>query len=210
MKDLSGKRFGKLLAVSMLRKRTNSGVSRIYWKCECECGSRSTVISTALLTGNTKSCGCAHAEALKGNRFNFKHGSARCGKLTPIYKRWAAMIERCRSPKHKCFKRYGGRGIKVCKQWMSFSNFKTWAAGSGFRNHLQIDRRNNNLGYNPRNCRWVTPLVNQSNRSSNFFLNIDGEKMTLAAASRRFGIPYNTIRNRILYGGRTHKQAVAA
>lgn len=54
--DLSGKRFGKLVALYSLNKTTSNG--HIYWHCKCDCGNEVDVPSSYLTYGNTKSCGC--------------------------------------------------------------------------------------------------------------------------------------------------------
>jgi len=86
----------------------------------------------------------------------FKHGMSRA----PIYRVWAAMITRCSDPKYKKYKYYGGRGITVCDRWLRFENFYE---DMGERpSGLQIDRIDNDKGYSPDNCRWVTAKENNS------------------------------------------------
>lgn len=53
-KDLSGKRFGKLIAIEVVRSERN----RKVWKCKCDCGQYIDVASTTLKTGK-KTCGCS-------------------------------------------------------------------------------------------------------------------------------------------------------
>ena len=70
--DLTGKRFGKLVAISYSSgSRHNEGV----WLCKCDCGKDTFVSSANLRTGNTKSCGCLVMKDITGERF---------GKLTVI------------------------------------------------------------------------------------------------------------------------------
>jgi hypothetical protein len=73
--------------------------------------------------------------------------------------------------KHRCcnknaanFARYGGRGITVCEEWKT--SFEAFLADVGFpaSNDLQLDRIDNNRGYQKDNCRWVTRKENQANR----------------------------------------------
>jgi hypothetical protein len=81
------------------------------------------------------------------------------------------MKKRCYSRGHDSYPRYGGRGIGICKEWLDNPNaFYLWAASSGYKKPLQIDRINNDAGYSPKNCRIVTPSENQRN-SSNAKLN---------------------------------------
>lgn len=61
--------------------------------------------------------------------------------------------------------RYGGRGIKVCEEWSTVLPFMSWALKNGYEEGLQIDRINNNTGYSPDNCRFVTRTENARNNS---------------------------------------------
>ena len=91
---------------------------------------------------------------------NRKHGY----KSHPLYPVWSAMKTRCLNKNHRDYKYYGGRGITVCKDWInSAENFINWALSSGWVPGLQIDRENNDCGYHPDNCRFVTRLVNARN-----------------------------------------------
>ena len=90
-----------------------------------------------------------------------------------LYKIWKEMRYRCNNPKNKSFPRYGGRGIKVCKEWNdSFVPFYEWAISNGYkediaesgRNRLSIDRIDNNGNYTPENCRWVNDYIQSRNK----------------------------------------------
>lgn len=84
---------------------------------------------------------------------------------TRLYNIWCNMKERCNNENCVAYENYGGRGIKVCKQWNdSFESFFTWAVLNGYRKHLSIDRINNDEGYKPSNCRWVTQRIQMLNR----------------------------------------------
>ena len=59
----------------------------------------------------------------------------------------------------------GGRGIRVCDEWLaSFDAFQQWATQNGYRPSLQLDRIDNERGYTPDNCRFVTPADNARNK----------------------------------------------
>ena len=74
IKDLTGQRFGKLVAIEPTQLRSGTSV---VWRCKCDCGNEKLVASRSLLSGNTKSCGCERHKVkdLTGQRF---------GKLTAI------------------------------------------------------------------------------------------------------------------------------
>lgn len=126
------------------------------------------------------------------------HGGCAGGSLSPLYKRWSGMIGRCHKPKNNKFHRYGADGITVCDEWRkSFSAFELWSSENGFDPSLQIDRIDNNKGYSPENCRWVTPIVNQANRRSSIIFP-SGE--TTAQVAARLGMSPNGIRGRLAAG----------
>lgn len=106
---------------------------------------------------NYKSCGCSN------NTNNFKHGMSE----TRLYHIWEQIKRRCTKPKNIDYVYYGGRGIDFCKDWDKFLNFANWAISNGYKDNLQIDRINNNKGYSPTNCRWVTSEVNARNKRNN-------------------------------------------
>lgn len=72
------------------------------------------------------------------------------------------MMVRCYNPKVRNYRLYGGRGILVCRRWRKFENF---LVDMGKRPAgTTLDRRDGNKGYNPANCRWATPTVQQANK----------------------------------------------
>lgn len=81
-----------------------------------------------------------------------------------LYGSWRRMHERCSNPRAHNYARYGGRGIRVCEAWLAWREFKTWALAHGYAPGLTLDRRNNDQGYTPENCRWATPLEQTLNR----------------------------------------------
>lgn len=75
------------------------------------------------------------------------------------------MKTRCYNAACKCFKHYGGKGIKVCPEWHSFEAFQSWALHSGYSEKLLIDRIKGDKNYCPENCRWATKQQQACNRS---------------------------------------------
>lgn len=86
------------------------------------------------------------------------------GKRTKLYVCWTNMKQRCLNSKHRDFYQYGGRGITVCDEWLAFKPFAEWALNNGYSDELTLDRMNNNDGYSPQNCRWVTMQQQCTNR----------------------------------------------
>lgn len=113
---------------------------------------------------------------------------------TRLFKIWTSMHERCERIGHVHFKSYGGRGINVCNEWYDFAAFAEWALSNGYADRLTIDRIDNDGGYAPDNCRWITMKEQQNNKRSNHFVTANGERMTIAQCSERYSIPKSTVR----------------
>lgn len=133
----------------------------------------------------------------ESGRFINKHG----GRNEPLYGVWCAMKERCNNPHNKRYERYGGRGIKVCEEWANdYGSFRNWASKNGYTKGLTIDRIENNGGYCPENCRWVTRAEQNRNYSRNRMLTLNGETLCLADMAKKYGIKSATLRFRLNQG----------
>lgn len=120
---------------------------------------------------------------------------------TKLYSVWCAMKERCNNPHSKSYLRYGNRGIKVCKEWEdSFSAFYEWSKISGYQRGLTIDRIDNEKGYSPDNCRWVTTAQQNRNYSRNHYLTYQGKTLCITDWEAETGIGRATIMYRIKAG----------
>lgn len=189
-KDLTGKRFGKLVAVSRVKKQYATQ-SVYYWNCKCDCGKLTCVQHSGLMFGKAKSCGCS--------RFKTSDGKL-CGEMfaepqgrTKLYAVWTSMKQRCLNPKSDSYKWYGLNGVKVCSEWMQFYSFKQWALANGYADGLQIDRIEVTGDYSPSNCRFVKREVNQMNRRNTLKATFPDGVMTAKEASRIYGISYYMI-----------------
>ncbi|WP_152644819.1 hypothetical protein [Kitasatospora griseola] len=134
-------------------------VQWVLAECSCPDRTRTELRLTSLRSGNTKSCGCLARE--KTIERATRHG----GHKTRLYGIWGSMKHRCTSPNTRSAHRYAGRGIAVCEAWQDFEPFRDWALANGYVDGKEIDRIDNNLGYDPDNCRWVTKLENLDNRA---------------------------------------------
>ena len=156
-------KFGRLTVVSRSKDNIDN---RPAWVCKCESGNLTTVRGNLLRRGETKSCGCYRNEMV--SKANSKHGMSQ----TSFYHIWKSMIQRCNNPNSQFYKYYGGRGIKVCDEWMNengFINFmndmyeKYLIHKEKYDYDTEIDRLNCNLGYSKNNCEWVTRVENMNN-----------------------------------------------
>lgn len=196
--DLTDRAFGRLTVIS---RAANSEVgSKGRWNCVCACGASIVVIGQSLSTGHTTSCGCLRAEVCSER--STTHGMAK----TPIYNAWWNMRERCRDPKRKDWKSYGGRGITVCERWKEFPNFLADMGERPSPAH-SIDRIDNNGNYEPGNCRWATAWEQRNNMTMNRRIKIDFCELTAAQWARERGFPPYLIHGR-LHKGWSERDAV--
>lgn len=187
--DLTGQQFGRLTAI----KRVGNGKhGESRWLFKCSCGNMHIAYGRSVRSGNTQSCGCLNRERLL-KRLT-KHGLSK----TRIYSIFQGMYQRCYDKNNKHFKDYGARGINICDEWLSgFKNFYDWAMNNGYTDQLSIDRIDNNKGYSPNNCRWVTSATQVRNTRRNIIVNIDGERKTVAEWAAKLGVSPYTIYSKI-------------
>lgn len=117
----------------------------------------------------------------------------------PFYRVWWGMIQRCGNSNCRRFKDYGGRGIRVCKRWMTFDNFLIDMFPS-YKKGLCIERKDNDGDYRPGNCIWTTWGVQNLNRRNAFLIKFAGYSANASIWSRTLGIPHQTIIRRLRRG----------
>lgn len=199
-----GDRFGRW-TVSDVRCQLYSGSVRPMAICVCDCGTERAIMPYALLKGQSTQCrSCSNLEKVIARHAGSHHGSE-----TRLYSVWCNMRRRCGSAKSADFHRYGARGIKVCAEWNDFVTFRAWAEANGYAARLTLDRRDNNCGYEPNNCRWVDRTVQNRNRRDNLRFDWRGQRLTLAEISELEGVSYEMLRQRVRRSGWPLAKAVA-
>lgn len=152
--DLTGRTFDRWTVLSRASGR--------LWNCRCSCGRMKQVYGDNLKSGKSRSCGCFSVE-LSEALFT-KHGNARLGHVTPEYRAWQGMKDRCLNSNAERYSDYGGRGITVFGGWIedfsAFLNHIGPRPGDGY----SLDRIDGDGDYRPGNVRWATDVEQNRNR----------------------------------------------
>ncbi len=164
--DLTGKRFGKLTVIKRIEDKVlSSGTKKTQWLCRCDCGNYTRVIGESLKRKNgTKSCGCLIVKSTI--KRSTRHGM----RYTRIYSIYCDMKKRCYNAKTRGYKHYGGKGIRICDEWLNdFMTFYEWSMLHGYKDNLSIDRINSAGDYEPMNCQWITRSDNTKRRNAEYW-----------------------------------------
>lgn len=201
-KDLTGMVFGRLTALEFSHVEGKYYV--VYWKCKCSCGKLHVTSARALVSGDSRSCGCLHAE-VSGSRFSklmLKHGHSKSNDTTtPEYRAWKNMNVRCYNLALPTRKHYGGRGINVCERWRnSFENFFADMGTRPSPKHTLDRFPDNNGNYEPGNCRWATYKEKSLNKRSNNMIECNGVTKSESEWCDELGVVRGVVRRRIAAG----------
>ena len=170
--DMTGRVIGRLLVIEECGRDARG---RALWRCRCECGNEIIVRGDSLRSERTTSCRCCTRDRVV--EAHTTHGMSK----TRLYRIWLVMLQRVgvlKGASENNKRNYQDRGITVCDEWLVFENFRDWALTHGYKEGLQIDRVNNDAGYCPENCRWVTPKENANNRRNTIRLE-DGTSLAM-------------------------------
>lgn len=174
--------------------RTKKGKRTIHtWVCKCCCGKIVTACVGQLRSGVTTHCGC---QRLKRSIASGRKNSD--GSPSRAYTAWSHMLCRCNNKKNKGYSNYGGRGIKVSREWHSFDAFFNDMGHPPKGSSL--DRINNNGNYNKANCRWATVIQQANNVRRNIRVKYKKNGATVAEWARILKINSSTLRHRLHRG----------
>lgn len=134
-----------------------------------------------------------------------RHGQSR----TRTYNIWALMIQRCTNPKAANYISYGGRGVRVCDEWLNFAQFFADMGHPPTPKHT-LDREDLQGDYTPKNCRWADVETQQNNRSNNVFIEAFGERLTISQWARKTGLTKDQVEHRVFQMRMAPEQALVA
>lgn len=190
MNDRVGNKYGRLLVI-----RRDHGK---YYECLCDCGN-TKIVSADHLGKDTNSCGCLKREIMREKKTT--HGEAK----TRLHKLWCTIRERCNSENGSESNVYYARGIRMCDEWNDYTAFRDWAMANGYdpnakRGTTTIDRIDNEKGYCPENCRFVTLTENARNKRDTRRFNFLGETLTVGEIAERAKTSVQLIGERLRRG----------
>ena len=194
---VTGSKYNRLVvekAVRVFDKTINR--NRLKYQCRCDCGGQINATANQLINATVVSCGCYGRQRKKTG--NLIHGWTG----TPEHATWMNMVARCYNSKSQRYRRYGGRGIKVCERWIV--DFQNFLADMGPRPkgkiRYTIERIDNDGNYEPSNCYWATYKTQLRNTRRNRQLTVDGFTKTVAEWAEITGLTRSCIYHRMNVG----------
>lgn len=124
---------------------------------------------------------------------------------TQLYKAWQNMKSRCYNENTPYYKKYGGKGIRVCDRWLKgtfffwqdvgFPPYEEDEEGNAVR--YSIDRIDSDGDYTPENCQWLPLSENSGKSNQNRFITYKGQRKTIEEWCNEYGIHRNTLQGRL-------------
>lgn len=184
MDEYVGKDIGIYHIESLCDKKDSSGQKIYHVKCKY-CGFESDM----RLYNIKQPIVCKHKDRM-GNFINFSS----CWKNKKLQAIFSSMKDRCLNSNNKSYRWYGGKGIKICPEWLNNPlSFEEWALHNGYVDGLTIDRIDEDKDYSPDNCRWITNIENAKYKSTTSVIKVDDETHTGKDWSKILELGINTI-----------------
>lgn len=199
--DHIGETFGNVTIKSFAYRE-----GRIYYyNCICNlCGKEFVTRKSGLMNGHTTSCGCVRENWMRSGVANKKHGLSK----DRAYWVWTKIKARCYNPNSREYKNYGGRGIKMCDEWLDPENFIKWAYANGYdkdapKGQCTLDRIEVDGDYEPSNCRFITNQEQQNNKRTCNYIEYNGETHSVADWARILNVPYPSLQGALIRRGKS-------
>lgn len=203
--EICGKKFGCITVIKPSGRKQYR--NEVVYLCKCDCGNEIEFTYSQVKCEKHICCIKCRPKYLQTHNGSYKHGETR----TQLHQVWQSIKRRCYDKNNNRYYAYGGRGIKVCDEWLGdngYVNFRNWALQNGYkeeklpngRNELTIDRIDVNGNYEPSNCRWVDNFVQANNTTKNRYITYNNETHSLKEWSRILNVPYHRIQYRTLHG----------
>lgn len=196
--DITGERYGKLIAVRRIPKHTQS-----RWIFRCDCGRETEALLSNVRAGQIKSCGCSGSRTTIGAR-SLKHGHSIGFKKSRTAAAWRNAKTRCFNKGHAKYPAYGGRGITMCPEWAN--DFTAFLRDMGeCPDGLTLDRINVDGNYEPGNCRWADQIMQDNNKRAS----IKVGALPLKGFAAEKGLSYKNLHRRMSRYGESPEEAAA-
>lgn len=190
-----GDKVGRLTIVCQTSYKGNSKKARKTWVVRCDCGAVKEVLDQSLRSNMTVSCGCLAKEFTSLRLKNRKENN----KQTKAYMAWRDMLQRVRNKNNPAYRHYGGRGLTVCEEWLSFDSFHSDMGEPPSSKHT-LEREDNDKGYSPENCAWKLMKDQARNKRTNRLVEINGVVKCAGQWIEEEGINESLFRSRLRRG----------
>ena len=182
-----GQQFGYLTILYFFKKQRCDAV-RAMCHVLCKCGKEYDVLWKMVKSGQSTSCGCRFVNGMKKKHYI-------------LYTKWQGMKRRCKGTNPNDKHSYIDKGISVCEEWANNPvAFCEWAISHGYKKGLELDRIDNDKGYSPENCRWVSHKENCRNRGNNHLITYNGKTKCLNEWAEWLGVEREVIKSFIKEG----------
>ena len=174
-------------------ERAESIKNASTWLCKCDCGVVKRIRGQYLRNGDAVSCGCYQRKAVRKHGKRGKKGDPR----DPTYTSFISMRGRVLNPNNRAYHNYGGRGIKICQEWMD-GGFVQFLKDMGERPEgTSLDRIDTNGDYSPENCRWATPLEQGQNKRGVRLFTHNGKTQSFSAWAKELKTTCQTLQKKM-------------